>query len=270
MANDLQRTTEWYLSRKGKITASECYVLLNNSKGEVPLTKEEQEKFRAEHPRAKLPETKKIDVPFSTGTYTYLDEKIAEMYMPENSFIEYMEECKPSNKAMQWGTFWEEGARNRYMEATGYEVLDSPFVPLKEYENFAGGSPDGIIRNFPDDSQKLGSKKNGIVEIKCPFNPAVHLKHFLFEKPEDLKEENLQYYVQIQYNMLCVELDFGCPIDFCDFISYDPRTSKSKQLKVLRIPADKEMQKLLLERTILGIEYMREQIEKINNMSSII
>lgn len=264
MANDLQRTTEWYLARKGKITASECYVLLNNSKGEVPLTQEEQEQFRQEHPRAKLPETKKVDVPFSTGTYTYLDDKIAEMYMPDNSFIEYMED-KPSNRAMQWGTFWEEGARNRYIEATSYEVLDSPFVALKGFENFAGGSPDGIIRNNEDTN---GYK--GIIEIKSPYNPTVHLRHFLYERPEDLKEDNLQYYVQCQYNMLCVSKEFDTEVEFCDFISYDPRTSKSKQLKVLRIPADQEMQELLLTRTGLAVDYLRQQIERINKMQSII
>lgn len=264
MANDLQRTTEWYLARKGKITASECYVLLNNSKGEVPLTQEEQEQFRQEHPRAKLPETKKVDVPFSIGTYTYLDDKIAEMYMPDNSFIEYMED-KPSNRAMQWGTFWEEGARNRYIEATGYEVLDSPFVALKGFENFAGSSPDGILRNTEDTK---GYK--GIIEIKSPFNPAVHLRHFLYEKPEDLREDNLQYYVQCQYNMVCVSRQFDTEVEFCDFISYDPRTSKSKQLKVLRIPADQEMQELLLTRTGLAVDYLRQQIERINKMQSII
>lgn len=264
MANDLQRTREWYLARKGKITASECFVLLNNSKGEVPLTKEEQEQFRQEHPRAKLPETKKVDVPFSTGTYTYLDEKIAEMYMPDNAFIEYMED-KPSNTAMRYGTFWEEAARNRYIEATGYEVLDSPFVALKGFENFAGGSPDGIIRNNEDTE---GFK--GIIEIKSPFNPAVHLRHFLYEKPEDLKEDNLQYYVQCQYNMVCVSRQFDTEVEFCDFISYDQRTSKSKQLKVLRIPAEKEIQDLLLTRTELAVEYLREQIGRINKMESII
>ncbi len=264
MANELQRTTEWYLARKGKITASECYVLLNNSKEEVPLTQEEQEQFRSEHPRAKMPETKKVEVPFSLGTYTYLDEKVAEMYMPENSFIEYVEE-RPTNKAMQFGTFWEDDARNRYVEATGYEVLDSPFVPLKCFENFAGGSPDGILRNTEDTK---GYK--GIIEIKSPFNPAVHLRHFLYEKPEDLKEDNLQYYVQCQYNMLCVSKQFDTDVEFCDFISYDPRTSRSKQLKVLRIPADIEMQNTLLFRTKLAVDYLRERIERINKMPSVI
>lgn len=259
MANDLQRTQEWYLARKGKITASECYVLLNNSK--VAMTEEELTEWKKANPKSRV--TTK-EVPFSTGTYTYLDDKIAEMYMPDNSFIEYMED-KPSNRAMQWGTFWEEGARDRYVEATGYEVLDAPFIALKCFEKFAGGSPDGIIR--------LGGGihgASGIIEIKCPFNPSVHLRHFLYEKPDDLKEDNLQYYVQCQYNMICVSMEFSYKVDFCDFISYDPRTSKSKQLKVLRIPADEEMQKLLIERTGLGVNYLREQIERINNMQSII
>ena len=265
MANDLQRTSDWYLARKGKITASECYVLLNNSK--VAMTEEELAEWKKANPKSRV--TTK-EVPFSSGTYTYLDEKVAELFMPENAFLEYMEECKPSNRAMQWGTFFEDGARNTYMEATGYEVLDSPFVNLKGYEKFAGGSPDGIIRISPNDHQKIESELNGIIEIKCPFNPAVHLKHFLFEKPEDLRNDNIQYYTQCQYNMMCVENELGYPIDFCDFISYDPRTSKSKQLKVIRIPADKEMQKILLERTMLAIEYLREQIGRINNMNAII
>ena len=110
----------------------------------------------------------------------------------------------------------------------------------------------------------------GIIEIKSPFNPAVHLRHFLYEKPEDLKEDNLQYYVQCQYNMVCVSKQFDTEVEFCDFISYDPRTSKSKQLKVLRIPADIEMQNLLVERTELAVSYLREKIERINKMQSII
>ena len=146
------------------------------------------------------------------------------------------------------------------------------------------GKKGKIIKTFKDENKVIvegvrvqkkhqkgnGQETGGIIEIKCPFNPAVHLKHFLFEKPEDLKEDNLQYYTQCQYNMICVEREFGYHADFCDFISYDPRTSKSKQLKVLRIPADKEMQKMLLERTMLAVEYLRSQIEKINKMEAII
>ena len=260
MANELQRTTEWYLARKGKITASECYVLLNNSK--QAMTEDELAEWKKANPKSRV--TTK-EVPFSSGTYTYLDDKVAEMYMPDNSFIEYMEECRYETKAMQWGTFWEDDARKRYSDATGVEVLDAPFIELKGYEKFAGGSPDGIIRLGDGEN-----KNNGIIEIKCPFNPTIHLRHYLYETPEDLKTDNLQYYVQTQYNMICVEREFGYKVDYCDFISYDPRTSKSKQLKVLRIQADKEMQKLLIERTELAVSYLRDQVERINNMESII
>lgn len=254
MANDLQRTKEWFLARRGKITASECYVLLNNSK--EPMTEEELKAWKEANPKSRV--TTK-EVPFSTGTYSYLDEKIAELYMPENSFIEYMEECKYTTKAMDWGTFWESKAREEYSKMMGYEVLDAPFIPLVGYAAFAGGSPDGVIRH-----------DGGIIEIKCPYNPAVHLKHYLYETPEDLKADNLQYYAQCQYNMICVSAEMKMDVNFCDFISFDPRTSKSKQLKVLRIPQDKEMQRILFERTILAIDYLKKQIEKINSVQSII
>ena len=95
MANDLQRNREWFLARKGKITASECYSLLANHKEEVPLSPEEQEAFRAEHPRARMPETKKVERPFSAGTFTYLNAKV-------EAFLEYLEDSRFETRAMQW------------------------------------------------------------------------------------------------------------------------------------------------------------------------
>ena len=254
MANDLQRTKEWFLQRKGKITASECYVLLNNSK--VAMTEDELKAWKESNPKSRV--TTK-EVPFSTGTYSYLDEKIAEFYMPDNAYLEYLELCKYETKAMQWGTYWEEEARNHYSTEMGYDIVDAPFIPLKGYEKFAGGSPDGINKD-----------ENGIIEIKCPFNPATHLKYLLFEKPEDLLEEVEQYYVQCQYNMMCVELEKGTPITFCDFVSFDSRTTATKKLKVLRIPKDEEMQKKLMERTALAVEYIKQQMDKIDNVATII
>ena len=97
-----------------------------------------------------------------------------------------------------------------------------------------------------------------------------HLNHFLYEKAEDLKVDNLQYYCQLQYNMLCVEYETGTEISFGDFISYDPRTSRNKQLKVLRIPKDEEIQHQLLERTQLAVEYFKEKINQISNAKAII
>ena len=245
--NELQRTSDWYLARKGKLTASEIYILLANHKED--MTEEELEQFKKDNPKSRARTT---DVPFSQGTFSYLDGKIAEQFMPNDAFLEYMEDCAPRSRAMDWGTLMEDSARARYQSETENEVLDAPFIPLKGFDKFAGGSPDGIIRS------------GGIIEIKCPFNPAVHLTHFLYEKAEDLKADNLQYYCQIQYNMICVERETGNDVLFGDFVSYDPRISRSKQLKVLRIPKDVEVQNQLLERTKLAVEYFKEKINQIN------
>jgi len=251
--NDLQRTSDWYLARKGKLTASEIHILLANHKED--MTEEELEQFKKANPKSRV-RTK--EVPFSQGTFSYLDGKIAEQFMPDDAFLEYMEDCAPRSRAMDWGTLMEGSARARYQNETGSEVLDAPFIPLKGFEKFAGGSPDGIIRS------------GGIIEIKCPFNPAVHLKHFLYEKADDLKDDNLQYYCQVQYNMICVERETGVEVPFGDFVSYDPRISRSKQLKVLRIPKDEEIQNQLLERTKLAVGYFKEKINQISNAKAIV
>lgn len=243
-----QRSEEWILSRKGKMTASEIYFLLANHKEQ--MSEEELAEFKAANPKSRV--TTK-EVPFSEGTFTYLNKKVAECYMPNSSFLEYNEMKQIRNKAVEWGTYWEADARRMYAEAMGYEVYEVGFLPLDGYENFCGGSPDGIVRY-----------ENGITEIKCPFSPEVHQDYLLFDKPEDLKEYNLQYYAQMQLNMIVSNCGFG------DFVSYDPRTSRSKQLKVLRVPKDEDMCKMLLERVELAKRYYQERMELIENTPTII
>lgn len=244
----LQRTARWYLDRKGKITASEIYLLLSNHKEEVPLTEEEQRRFREEHPRAKMPESKKVDMPFSQQTYSYLEGKVAEIFMTDENFLDYVEESNYPTKAMRWGIELESEARTVYSAEMDAEVIETGFLPYEAFPMYAGGSPDGIKRT-----------ENGIIEIKCPFNPAIHLKHYLMHTPNDLKELNLQYYAQCQFNML------NTGTEFCDFISYDPRLTYETQMSILRIPADEEMQKELAVRVELAIDYMVEKIDQINN-----
>ena len=89
-----------------------------------------------------------------------------------------------------------------------------------------------------------------------------------YQRLRDLKEDNDQYYAQCQYNMLCTESYLGRKVEFCDFVSYDPRTSADKQIKVLRLYPDEDMQKTLLERTELAVGYEREQIRKIKESSN--
>lgn len=245
---ELQRTKEWFLSRKGKVTASECYLLLNNRK--VAMTEEELAEFKKANPKSRV--TTK-EVPFSDGTFTYLNRKVAEFYMPDNAYLEDVEQHQVNNRAVNYGTFWEPNARERYAKEMGYEVYEVSFIPLKGYEIYAGGSPDGMIR-----------QENGIIEIKCPFNAEVHQDYLLFEKPGDLKEYNLQYYCQMQMNLMVSECDF------CDFVSFDPRTASGSQLKVLRIPRDEEMQKILLERIEFAKQYIIERMTRLENINKII
>lgn len=248
-----QRSREWFLARKGRMTASEIYLLLNNHKEEVPLTAEEQEQFRAEHPRAKIPETKKVEAPFSDGTYTWLNRKVAEYYMPDDAFIEDNELKQINNRAVQHGELFESEARMQYMKAMGTTVYEVGFIPMKGYELFAGGSPDGMIR-----------EEKGLIEIKCAWNPEVHQDYLLFQKPEDLKEYNLQYYCQCQMNIIVTDCEF------CDFVAFDPRTSVSKQLKVLRIPKDEDLCNELVKRITLAKEYYKERMNKLDNIQTII
>lgn len=217
------------------------------------MTLEEQQAFREEHPRAKLPETKKVEKPFSDGTFTYLDRKVAEFYMPDEAYLEDVELHQVNNRAMNYGSFWEDTARQRYALTMGYEVEQVGFIPTKGFELYSGSSPDGLI-----------CKKPGIIEIKCPFSPEIHQDYLLFEKPEDLKEYNLQYYAQIQKNLI----DTGRI--FCDFVSYDPRVISDYQMKILRIPKDEEMCKMLLDRLPLAVEYYIDRMNRLSNIKTII
>lgn len=251
-----QRSNEWFKARLGKITASEVAVLMKDRK--EPMTEEELAEWKEKNPKSRV--TTKI-VPFSDATFTYLNGKVMENYLPlnfkdihsKNIIEEYIEQHSFSNRATEWGTLMEDTARQRYAEVMGYEVLTVSFEPYKEFPYLAGASPDGLIQ-----------EENGGIEIKCPFTLEKHLQHLLYEKPEDLKENEPEYYWQCYMNMLVTEREFW------DFVSFNPYISRSKQLKVLRINRDETEIKLLKERIALAIEYIREQMNKINNVETIV
>lgn len=217
--NEQQRTPEWYLARKGKITASEIEQVMHKGKKDI----------------------------FSTGCISYLKGAVAESFMTDNAFLEEKEN-EPTPYACKHGIFWEDKAREVYCNRTGVIVSDAPFLPMKGLEMWAGGSPDGMAWDV---------EKRGIIEIKCPKNSAVHLEHMLYQSQEDLKADNPQYYCQIQANMMFVSDRLSEPIDFCDFISYDPRMAHPLDMKVLRVENDEEYQAELRERIKLAVEWMQ-------------
>lgn len=216
MANEMQRTDQWFLARKGKLTASEIVNILTKGRGK--------------------------DEVFGKTALTYMNDKVAERLMEDEMFIYYINDVKKSTPAMRWGTEYEDTAREQYELATGKKVMDCPFSELKGYEGFVGGSPDGRL-----------STLDGIIEIKAPYNPSIHLEHTTWDTPEKLKAGNLTYYAQINLNLLITGASY------CDFISYSPMYRNGLDLSILRVPADKEFQDLLMERIKLSVEYMKSK-----------
>jgi len=216
--NDFQRTDAWLLQRKGKLTASEIVNILTKGRGK--------------------------DEYFGKTAYTYLNDKIAERLMDDEMFIYYMNDVKKSTPAMRWGSEYEDIAREQYELATGCKVMDCPFTPMSGYEDYVGGSPDG-----------RRSTLDRIIEIKCPYNPSVHIEHCKWVKPEDLKVGNPQYYAQVQHNMLITGTEI------CDFISYSPLYRRGMDLHILEVPIDKEFTDNLLERIGKSVDYMKEQMK---------
>lgn len=68
---------------------------------------------------------------------------------------------------------------------------------------------------------------SGLIEIKCPFNSAVHLGTILNGMPED-------HMPQVQGLM------WVTGAEWCDFVSFDPRMPAELQLYVQRIERNAE------------------------------
>lgn len=214
--NDFQRTDNWYLARKGMLTASEIVNIMTKGRGK--------------------------DEVFGKTALTYMNDKITERFMEDDMFVYYMNDVKKSTPAMRWGTEYEDTAREQYELAKDVKVMDCPFMRLKDFEDYVGGSPDGRL-----------STLDRIIEIKCPYNPTVHIEHCKWSKPEDLKAGNPQYYAQVQLNMEIT----GTKI--CDFISYSPLFRNGLDLHILEVPYDEEFMKTLMERIALAVDYIKEQ-----------
>ena len=247
---------EWQKQRLGHITASEISVLIKDRK--EPMTEEELAAYKAANPKSRT--TTKV-VPFSDATFTYLNRKVMENLLPVNSEDTYAKNCveeyielhNQSSAATRYGTDMESVARDKYAETMGYEVYESEFIPYKKFPKLVGGSPDGLIR-----------QENGIIEIKSPFSLEKHLQHLMYQTPQDLKNNEDDYYWQCIANLLFTDTDF------CDFISYNPYVSLSKQLKVLRIHRDEEEINLLNERIDLAVEYMKTKMHELDKIEKII
>ena len=135
----------------------------------------------------------------------------------------------PKSYSLDWGIANETFAREAYELRTGNMVHDIDFIdhPVLDY---AGASPDGLVY------------EDGMVEIKCPKSPEVHLQRWIDGVPEEYK-------AQIQGQLWVTGRKW------CDFISYDADTAPEFQLLIIRVLPDAEyIEKLETEVVKANIE----------------
>jgi hypothetical protein len=171
------------------------------------------------------------DVDYGVRAQDYIYEKVAEILTESPHMI--------SSAATAWGTDFEAEAIFRYQELTGNKVKAAGFV---EYiKGIAGGSPDGLIGT------------DGMLEVKCPYNPATHVKTLLENQITDDK-----HFMQVQGNLMVTERLW------CDYVSYDPRvTEESLQTVIIPFDRDVEVIRAIDQRIYQVWEKVQELIEKL-------
>lgn len=116
--------------------------------------------------------------------------------------------------AMQWGIDREDEARMAYEARTGALIEVPGFIHHKSIE-WCGGSPDGLI------------EADGGIEIKCPYEPAVHVETLMARACEE-------HLPQIQGLMWITGRKWW------DFVSFDPRMPKGVEIYVQRVARDEK------------------------------
>jgi hypothetical protein len=208
-ADKLQRTDEWHQARKYRFTSSSIYKLLTEPRS------------KAAKDAGELSETSK----------SYILEKIVQEvggYLPEFS-----------SKATEWGNEHEDDAAYWYQVKTSNRLGEIQFCEVNE---FYGGSPDRAVIDTrlcdPLDQDTV----NGALEIKCPYNSVNHLQHCLIDSAETFKAKHPDYYWQCMSHMITLN------VDWCDFVSFDPRIDHPIGLFIFRLERNQDDAELLLSK----------------------
>ena len=173
---------------------------------------------------------KKKDEEFTKVGYSYLHLVIAER------FGSWHEAYATS---MQWGTDHEPEAFEQYAKAIGREGLEVTHQKFFKFNDDIGGTPDGLIG------------EDGCLEVKCPFNPAVHINTLL------TKQVPKEYEAQVTGHML------NTGRKWCDFVSFDPRMSGKNRMIAIRVQREEAAIRTLLDRLLLAAKYVNDTCELI-------
>ena len=124
-------------------------------------------------------------------------------------------------KAMQWGKALEEEALFYYNKITGNNVISGThgFDEVLFVDN--------IIEGFGDSPDGVTVDRKGVVEIKCPYNGANHLRNCALQSYHD----GCDYFWQCMGHMIDPQ------VEWCDFVSYDPRYEDGHpdKIEIIRI-----------------------------------
>jgi putative phage-type endonuclease len=142
--------------------------------------------------------------------------------------------------AMTWGTEQEPAARAAYERMTRMHVEETGFIAHDTL--LAGCSPDGLI------------DWDGLIEIKCPYNSAVHIETLLNGMPDE-------HIPQVQGQMWITGRQW------CDFVSYDPRMPEPLQLHVQRIQRDPSFIADLEARITIFLQQVGNQVEALRRLA---
>lgn len=213
-----QRSIEWFLHRWDKFTGSRIPDLMKQGRAKGELW--------GETARAIILEI---------ASFQTMTDEGREMVAIEQMYKEF----RPTN----WGHQYEHEARAKYAEATGYMVNEVGFK-VHDVIPYLGGSFDGEIEAisvYYSNGINEPVKTIGILEIKCPYDPIRHCKNRDLSQGEGITIKH-DYYGQIQCN---IEV---AGVQWCDFVSYDPRCKPEYQLVIIRVMRDQIYIDALLDR----------------------
>jgi len=202
-----QRSIEWFLHRWDKFTGSRIPDLMKQgrAKGEM------------------WGETAK-GIILEIASYTTMTDEGRE----EQALIEMSKEFRQT----AWGNKYEPEARAKYAEKMNLRVNEVGFKVHSSIP-YLGGSFDGECTGFIDGVTEFDRTcgLSGIIEIKCPYDPIKHCKNRDLSQGEGVTIKH-EHYGQIQCN---IEV---AGVQWCDFVSYDPRCKTEFQLVVIRVIRD--------------------------------
>jgi hypothetical protein len=170
------------------------------------------------------------DALFSQTGYSYLRRIVAERLGSWYSV---------SAKSMDWGNENESKAIAEYANRFEWDVDSTPFQYF-EFTDDIGGTPDGLVGG------------SGCLEVKCPFDPAVHVNTLL------TKEVPSDYEWQVVGHLLVTGRDW------CNFISFDPRMEGKHRLCVIRVERSEARIELLKKRLEVAVGVVKEMVSKID------